>query len=464
MELHLVYRGLVPGIPWLVRADTQRLNAHLEARLGEQPATADHIVAAFLSLPEGGLTWNFIGDDGTAEDAGLSSDTMRREAALHALGHLFEPIDRPDFMSPLRYRYVPRDSELAPNFSYALFTYRQEERSYSIDWSISSLLDELNSDERDILFPTVTQVSPFERVRVHVINSLPFDPAHLTSVTVDVKNIGPQGIFENRSFRFTAGSKQVESFSTFQPVLTSSLDLQYRITAVLAPPSPHEWPVVIRQDFRACEGVVIDVNRETAGIDFVHCSADPGVFARAGAVDITLALPNGQVPLAQTRLTGDVRSVRIALPDITPETALSITCRAHPPAEVEAEPITLREDLLSGREVVVPAYQLEVLEADEITVTLEERASISYPLVAFELAPEPDADEGVLRTLDSGRTHTWRILRESVFSPLQYRYRLHVVARDEEGTLPMIRTRWFEAFAHERLVTADFIAEHMEAT
>lgn len=461
MELYLVFRGLVAGIPWLVRADTLQLNTHLQSVLGEAPATADQVIAAFLSLPEEWLSWRFLGNPGD-EAENLPNETLRTRAALHALDHLFEPVERPDYRTPLHYRYIPRDHELSPDVSLALFNYRQDERAFSIDWSISDLFDRLAPEEQGKLFPTVTQVSPFSRVRIHVMNSLPFDPAFLTGVTVEVRHIGAQGIFENRSFRFAAGDEQVASFSTFHPALTGSLDLQYRITAILAPPSPAEWPRVVQRDFTASDGPVIDVSRQAAGIAFVHCSADVAVFSSAGAVDITLASPETDEPLAGVRLTEDMPAAWIALPDINPETALHVTCHAHPPAGLDAEPLTIRDELLTGREVNVHAYQLEVLDADEITVTLDEQASEQYPFVAFEMTPEKDSDEGILRSLDPGRTYTWHLHRASVFTPLLYRYRLHVVERNgDTGTKPMVLTPWFEASERQHTLNSDFIEERL---
>ncbi len=461
IELYLVFRGLVPGLPWLVRADTVQLNAHLQSILGEVPATADQVVAAFLSLPDEGLSWRFLGDPGD-EAEHLPAETLRMQAALHALGHLFEPVERPDYRTPLQYRYVPRDHELSPDVSIGLFNYRQEERAFSIDWSISDLFDRLAPEDRDRLFPTVTKVSPFSRVRIHVINSLPFDPDFVTGVTVDVRYVGAQGIFENRSFRFAAGDEQVVSFSTFHPALTGSLDLQYRITAILAPPSPDEWPRVVQRGFAAGEGTVVDVNPMTAGIEFVHCSADPAVFSRSEAIDVTLAMPESDETLAGIQLTGDRPSAWIALPDLDPDALLRVTCRAHPPADLDAEPLTIRDELLTGREVSIHAFQLEVMEPDEITVFLDEQAGERYPFVAFELTPDEDSDEGVLRSLDPGRTYSWRLHRDGIFSPLLYRYRLHVVERNGAGgTKPMVITPWFEASDHQHTLNADFIEERM---
>lgn len=461
MEVYLVYRGLVAGIPWIVRFDTELLNAHIQAALGEDPATSGHIVAAFKSLPESGLSWHFVGD--AAINTGeVPVDTIRTEAALHGLNHLFQPVDRPDYLTTPRYRYVPPDSTLAPDYSYTLFNYRQEERAHIVNWSITGLFERLTPEEREKLFPTVSQVSPFARVRVHIINSLPFDPAFLTSVTVETRNIGARGIFENRSFQFTAGDEQVAGFSTFQPVLTNDLELQYRITAILAPPTLDEWPVVIQRDFVAVEHTVIDVNRETAGIDFVHLSADADVFSIAGAVEIVLKQPGSDGPLAAVKLTRETRISWVALPDITPETDLQITCRVQPPADVSEEPITLRDGPLIGREFAVHTYQLERLDPDVITVKLDAQASVRYPFVAFEVQNRDDSDEGILRTLEPGRESTWRIFRPGIFAPLFYRYRLHLVARDENGgTLPMVVTQWFDASANRLTLDADFITEHM---
>ncbi len=476
LELKLVYRGLVAGMPGLIHAESERLNTHMHATLGSAPASVDQIIAAFLSLPEGVVTWRFIGDERTDAAAREKPprNTLHTEAALHALDKLFEPVERSTFIEPLRYRYLPRDSALSPDYRYALVNYRQEERIHTLGWSISELVERLTPDERARLFPTVSQVSPFAQVTIYVVNSLPFDPAYLTSITVDVKNIGARGIFENRSFQFSAEETQVAQFSTFQPVLTSGLQLQYRITAVLAPPAPDQWPVVIKRDFVHTESTVIEVNRESTGIDCVHIHADTAVFSRASAVEVALTLPetpdshvaddagNG-LSLAAVTLTSDRTAVRIALPDRAPENELYISSRALPPANLaDAAAFTLHDGALVGREVSIHTYQLEVLDPDEITATLAVQASERYPFVAFEIISGAGATEGTLRTLEPGRTHLWHILRGSVFTPLYYRYRLHVVARHEGGgTLPLVVTSWFESSQHQHILDADVISAYL---
>lgn len=450
MAVHLVYRGLVAGIPWLIRADGPALNNHMAASIGEEPATVDQIVAAFLSLPEDVISWRHIGDEFDIPEA-PADDTMRTEAAYHSVDRLFEPIDRTDFMPPPQYRYVPREHA---DFDYALFNYRQEEHTHDLEWSISDFFASLSDDQRNRLFPTVSQVSPFARVTIHLINSLSFDPAFLTAITVDVKNIGSQGIFEDRQFRFRAGDPQAAQFTTFQPVLTGGLQLQYRITAVMAPPQPDEWPLVIQRDFTATEGRVIEVNRETAGIDFVHLHADDAVFTTASTVDIALTQAD-DAPVAAITLTKEKPVTWVALPDVTSDTDLHVLCRVLPLADVEAEPFILYDNPLDGREVAIYAYQLDVLDPDEITATLDATASERYPFVALEIA-------ATLRTLEPGQAVTWRILRHDVFSPLHYRYRLHVVAREEDGeTLPMVVSDWYEASGHHHTLDTDFISEHL---
>lgn len=473
MELALIYRGLVAGIPWLARVESEPLNTHMQAMLGDNPASVDQIIAAFLSLPEGVISWQFIGTDEADGAEEPPRNTLYTEAAMHALGRLFEPVDRPDLLTPLRYHYLPRDSALSPQYSYSLLSYRQEERSYSLGWSLSELVERLTPDEREQLFPTVSQVSPFARVNVHIINSLPFDPAYLTSLTVDVKNIGPSGIFENRSFAFSAGAPQVAQFGTFLPMLTSDLELHYRITAVLAAPAPDQWPIVIKRDFRPAAGTVIEINRENAGIESVHLHADSAVFARASAVEVALTSPDAPHPdaaeaandaaLATVTLTAEHAVAQVALPDVAPETALHCLIQATPPAHLAgAEALVLHDGALVGREVAIYAYQLEVLEPDEVTVTLDTEASERYPFVAFEITAEEHASAGTLRTLRPGQSCTWRILRRSIFEPLSYRYRLHVVARNEDGdTLPMVVTEWAASAEHHHTLGTAAIAAYL---
>ncbi|HSF43246.1 MAG TPA: hypothetical protein VLT87_25825 [Thermoanaerobaculia bacterium] len=445
VEVELGYRGLVPGMPWLVTADAAALAAQLAALLPAAPVRADGVVAAFLSLSAGDaapLRWRPLADG--AEEP--SRDAILAETALRALDRLF--VREPD-EEPL-YRLREDAAAGAATISWDLAPPRQERRRHTLSWSVSELHARLTDEAaRRRVFPVVTQVSPFAAVDVHVLNQVPFDPGYLRKVVVDVRYTGEAGVPEFRSFVFDGGP-DVARFSTFYPAASIPFTLDYRLTATLAPPNGTGWPVVQKGGWIRAAGLVVEASRRTLGLDFVRLEAEPAVFEKAAAVDITLTDGPETPPLALLSLTAARPGVWVALPGQDPAAPLAARAEARALAD-GLPPCLLREGPLAGRELKVSAYQLEVLEPDRITIELDPEAAPRFAYVAVTVAPL--GGEPRMHTLNPGEPWVWSFFRSSVFDPIRFRYRLDYVAFGaDHATRPLASTDWSVAEGSALLV------------
>jgi hypothetical protein len=98
-----------------------------------------------------------------------------------------------------------------------------------------------------------------------------------------------------------------------------------------------------------------------------------------------------------------------------------------------------------GRQVMLSTYQLEVLEPDRITLTLDANLASHFAYVGVYMASltASNTDEGKLYSLDVGTSHVWPLFRDSVFDPIRFKYRITYVAYDNAGKpLPITTTDW----------------------
>lgn len=450
VEVELHYAGLVPGFPWLVSADLIALRQFLAASLPEEESRTDQVIAAFLSLPQGDanpLTFQSLEQGAILPD----HETLFTEIALRSLTTLFEPQLPSDNFAPTTYRLRPPVPTDPLSLSWDLWPPRQDTRIETINWSVRSLLESLDTPEKvHKLFPIVSDVSPFAEVEVHVINRVPYDPHYLREVIVDLRYIGPGGVQKYRSFTFN-GQKERQAFRTSYLAAAGDFQLAARFTTVLAPPNGIGWPVVRTSEYISVEGPVVEINRAALGLDFVRVEAEPGVFIEADSVEVTI-LPNDPAvillepinPLAQVNLTVDRTAAWLALPGVDPADELYVQVIAHANKPAELPTVNLQQGILVNRRVHIAAFQMEVLDPDRITLTLDPTIANRFALVAITVAPL--TGEGRKFTLLANQPVTWSHFRESIFSPLRYRYCLDYVSIDQQGnTTPIASTEWMEA-------------------
>lgn len=459
VEVELRYAGLVPGLPWLAAVDAETLREHFSAWLPAEPSMPEQIIAAFLALPSlasgSPLSWQPLEPDAPRP----TDEVLLRELALRSLGRLFlyEPQTEP-FASP-RYRLRPQADDDTVTWAWDLLPPRQESRIYRLQWSVLTLLQSLDTEElRRKLFPTVTQISPFAQVDIHLINRLPFDPHFLRKVVVDLRYSGATGVPEFRSFTFD-GTTEVYHFSTFYPAVVADFHLDARLTTTQAPLSGSGWPVVQRGEFAPVTGLVIEINRARIGFDFVRVEIEAAVFNKAQAIAIAIfseppaAAVSTQtgLPLIQLSLTAARPHAWLALPGIEPATPLYAQVIAYAPSESTLAESAASEAALPTytvytgsiveRKVRVAAYQLEVLDPDPITVQLDPTGAEQFALMDLTIAPLDAA--GRTYSLQPSQPVIWHFFRNSVFARPCYRYRLSYVMFDAQGnTLPLATTEW----------------------
>ncbi|HUX86763.1 MAG TPA: hypothetical protein VMW65_07150, partial [Chloroflexota bacterium] len=272
VDVDLRYHGMIRGQSWLATAQTVALKRVLAVLLPAQPALADQIVAAFQSLPsplDGLVHWQPL-ESGAAEPP---RDAMLAEIAMRSLATLFNRQPSQSPFDPQGYQLVPIGGNDPATSSWDLSTARQEERSDALTWSVTDLYQRLASpEERQKFFPTVSQVSPFAQVTIHVVNQLPLDARFLRKVQVAVRYPGVSGLPEYHTSTFD-GQSQVDRFSVTYPSLTTTFQLAIQITATLAPRGGTGWPVILKRDWTPVAGLLVDVGRKEVGIEFVRVEA-----------------------------------------------------------------------------------------------------------------------------------------------------------------------------------------------
>ena len=465
VEFDLRYVGIIPGQPWLATVDTTSLHHFLTALLPTESVTADQVTAAFLSLPDtdpGPVSWQSL-DPAAAKP--LPADLLA-ELALRSIDRLFECEPAADEFTVAHYRLLAPSPSDPASLSWDLLTTRQQTRSLTLNWSVTSFVQGLNTaEQRRQLFPLVSQVSPFAQVDLHVINRVPYDPHFLRKTIVDLRFRGPSGVLEFRSFTFD-GTTELQTIGVFFMAITGDLDLAARFTTTLAPPSGSGWPKVRQGQFTSVTGTVVEINRGALGMDFVRLEATPEVFEKAASIETVFYLADpgpdctespAPEPLSCFSLTAACPVAWLALTDLAPATDLYVRATARCLADPQLPPHVLRCDKVVNRLVRIAGYQLEVLDPEIISIELETQVSGQFALVQVTLL-SPSGGQQTFG-LKPGQPVIWSFFRNSVFEPVVYRYRLDFVPLDEHGqTLPMVSGDWMEA-CQSRLIVRPAVTE-----
>ena len=468
IELSLGYRALTAPLPWLATAQTTPLWEALHATLGSGSHPVAEVVAAFLSLPTAVISWqSFAGE--TTPTAELT-ETLLTQLAHHALETWFEEwdadlTDLPDRNDTdvipakagihLGSAWIPANagmttnqlknqanqvnlrpiSSLPPTYSWDLRLPRLTTVQHTLTWSVTELYQALTDPaQQQKLFPVVGTLSPFAPATVHLVNSLPFDPAFLRQVQVDVRYPGLTGVPQYRSFTFN-GSQPVQSFTFTYPALTTPLDLAARLTATLAPKGGIGWPAVWRRDFVPVTGLVVEIDRELAGMEFVQVAVEGMIFTDTPQLNLTL-WQEGELEAAAA-LTAVSPTTAIALPNTGADATFYVYV-----GDGSGKDAKFCVSTTPAKPVTITTYDLEPKQPDIITI---QRGTDNHAFLGIELA-KLDDDNTVFYTLEPNQPRTWSFFRRTLFQPVRYRYRLHTVPTDSDGnTLPLVVGEWVES-------------------
>jgi len=441
IDSELSYSGLVPGAPWLVTIDVTRLRPLLTALLPASPVRADQVAAAFLSLPEGDaspITWRALQPDAPAP----ARDAMLNETAARALPLLFDAQPASDVFTPALYTLRAAAAGDAAQLPIDLIPPRQQSQICRLSWSVTSLYKSLDTPEKKKrIFPPVSNVSPFANVDVNVINRLPYDSHYLRKATVDLRYIGASGVEEVKNYTFD-GTSQVFRTNVTYPSQVGDFQLDYRVTTFLSAPGGNGWPVIRKSAFTKADGPVVDLNRQAAGMDFVHVETEPQVFEKAASVAVSIYRPaDNSKALVEVQVAADHPSAWVALPGVASADALRARVVAHAPGTPEPPPYTIGDGPIADRRVAVTAWQLEVLDPDRITVRVDPAAAPRFAMLNITLAAM--GEEGRAQPLTVDAPITWSLFRNSVFDQITYRYRLNYILLDANGQArPIATTDW----------------------
>ena len=450
VDSELRYTGLVPGMPVLVTLDVPKLRPLLTAMLPPDPVEADHIVAAFLSMPEGDsspIAWRLLRPIAVAP----TRDAIVSETAMRAIPLLFETQSATDLFTSAVHSLraasdddpVQRDIDLIPP--------RQQAQNFDLSWSVTALYQNLSDTERRRrLFPPVSNVSPFANVDVSVVNRLPYDPYYLRKATVDLRYFGAAGVPETKSCTFD-GNNQLFRFSVTYPSAVVDFQLSYRLTTFLSPPGGTGWPVIHTGDFLKADGPVVEVNQQLAEMDFMRIEAEPQVFQRAAWIDVSVYRPGTAELVTELRLNAERAGSWLALPNVAAEETLAARVVAHGKGDPEPPPYSMSDGPIQDRRVWLQGWQLEALDPDRITVRMNPAAASRFALLNVTLATM--MEEGDTFPLSAHAPVYWNLFRDSVFEPVSYRYRLSYVLVDADGkTQPLASSDWITAHETELVV------------
>jgi hypothetical protein len=450
LRLEADYRGLVPGVPWLVKADRATLVAQLAPLLGPDAVDADHIETAMRSVaesPQSPFQLTPLAADATRPDpADIGTEMARR-----TLGSLFVAAETAGTTGAAIYRLGPADG---PAIVVDLLVPRQASQTLELSWSITALYASIDDPaRREELFPTVEPGEPFEEVVIPIVCQAEFDDAYLRSVDLSVRWTGITGTPEFKSFTFTT-SGAVERLHAVYPALTSELALASKTRATLAPAGGSGWPVVLDRPYHDQPKPLIAVDGAELGLEFVRVEVEQEVFATAGSIAVTISGADGlaapSLP-ATVSLTAAVRAHWLALPGVAADAQLAAQVEASPPVGEPLAPVLLRSGLVVDRRVAVTGADVEVSEPDLLTVRLAETAALRFAYV--EITLEPGAGRAQTRTIDPGSSEVFALRRASIFAPFRYRYRLDLVPYDDNHqTEPMVTTDWTEVDGPELLL------------
>jgi hypothetical protein len=171
---------------------------------------------------------------------------------------------------------------------------------------------------------------------------------------------------------------------------------------------------LIALSYLAANSSVIDLNRATAGIEFVRVEAESQVFNKASAIEVSL-------PSTSLKLTPEKPAAWVALPNIAPTDKLTVRCIAHPLKGVSAPAYCLMDGEISDRLLKIAAYQLEVLDPDVITLTLDPEVAPHVAYVAVSVTKPTATDIGKRRELKPNQPQVFKLLgRDSVFEPIRF--------------------------------------------
>ncbi|MCB0000455.1 MAG: hypothetical protein KDE56_32035, partial [Anaerolineales bacterium] len=204
----------------------------------------------------------------------------------------------------------------------------------------------------------------------------------------------------------------------------------------LAPKGGVGWPAVWRRDFVPVTGLVVAIDRELAGMEFVQVAAEGLIFAHTPQLNLTL-WQEGALEAAAAALTAVSPTTAIALPGHDDGTGATFHVYVGDGSGRDA-----KFCVSTVTPTTITTYDLEPQQPDTITI---QRGTDSHAFMGIELA-KLDDDNTVFYTLEPDQPRTWSFFRRTLFQPVRYRYRLHTVPTDPNGnTLPLVLGEWVES-------------------
>jgi hypothetical protein len=401
VEVELTFRGLAPGLPWMVSVPTEIVRARVSALLGSAPASGEAVDAAFLGLPEEIFAWYPL-------EAGAirpPRDAALIEIARHMAPLLLESTESGWVMGS------GGPSRIDVNLRVARV--RTEQAGFR--WSFSEFLASAPSGQHLV---DVSVPAPFVAGEISVVNDLPLAPSGVSSLAVDVRTGGPTGLLHHE----------------FRPGQPGAVRLRYVRETQDAPPI--EWkarltvmtaggPVIQETEFRR-SGPLIEANSVTLGITALRFFAEPDVFDHVQKLSVGI----GARTLTLTRLSPEAWAAGRRPPPTVVVSALLESGQTHPLGSLP----------IGARGLTIGVGLLGVGETGAVVL-------MPPPDQARRLAYLAVQVEGQSwHTIDPETNLTAQVRRHNRFLPSPLRYRTRSVARGADGgTTVMAESPWRDA-------------------
>jgi hypothetical protein len=395
VDVEIVYgvTGRSPVFPWLARIDGARLHTNLAALLPQDSLTWNDIENAFLGLTLESFTWYPL------EPRALMPS---RDSALVAIAQHLAPtmFDRDGETFRLR---EPAEGPIDVSLAVA----RSAMREFGLRWSLSEFL--ASQSDRARFLVDISTPDPFTATDLLVVNDVVLAPADcaegIRSIAVEISTGGPTGVLHHE---FKPGASSAARLRFVRETL-EDLQLRWRSKTTVA---TVQGAAVIAGDDRVCD-LTLRLDSATIGIQSLHVSAEPEIFAHVRALDLAV----GTRIVTLTAAASEVWLAGRAVPQEIAVTAILQDGARHALGNVK----------VAGAQARVGVSMLGI--DDYVSVTIAPPADLAARAAYLALQIEGQG----WRTLEPAGQIAQFMRRLNRWSEPAFQYRTRHVARDAAG-------------------------------
>lgn len=410
--------AVMSGLPVLAVVDPE----HLARLLQPGGQCVQDVAAALLSLPQQAVTIAVL-DGGAAPDR----DVVLIEVA-HRVVACLDHAPSDGWTPP---RYDPPASPV-PN-AYDLRPPRPSAVRFAASWSVTDLVDALDAVARDRLLPRLGNAGPFEVSRIVIVNSVPIDArCGVRSIQVDVVTSGSAGLPERHSFVFDGddSTRHFTSVSAAWPRIPPPPHASGHAVLAAAPETEPPWPRILADRPIPVTGMLVTVTPADLGVRIVTVTAAPGALALAA--DLQASVSTAVQPMARIPIAPGPS--HLAYPD-EPGAVLTIT----------ADGDDIRTEELTEQVTAVTIAASDLVDLEPVTIRVR-RGADGAPAAFAAVTLEGGTGTARTFTLAPEMAEAWIYHRRTKTTPVLYRWQLHWIPVEPDGTTQPLRSSpWAES-------------------